>query len=142
MCFLLGFCAWRMHGACMAHVVLVLLNTVAVCFLMYRLHIMLAFLVSVTRSVGYMYACDVQRQAGRQATAVNIVLYADIWQDGGCRSFGLVCHSYNRDFFTGCEVKTEAFTRVWVDLGGSVHYPPSSFFSWACTKEKPRRFPA
>ena len=59
----------------------------------------------------------------RPDTAVNMVLYADIWQYGGCLSFGLICHSYNRDFFTGCEVKAEAFTRVWVELGGSVHYP-------------------
>ena len=57
----------------------------------------------------------------RLHTAVNMVLYADIWQYGGCLSFDLICHSYNRDLFTGCEVKAEAFTQVWDELGGSVH---------------------
>ena len=37
-------------------------------------------------------------------TAVNIVLYAEFWQNGGCLSFGLICQSYNGDFLTGCEL--------------------------------------
>ena len=72
-------------------------------------------------------------------TAVNIILYADIWQYGGCLSFGLI--SYNRDFFTGCEVKAEASTRVWVELGGSVHFPLVKLLLLACTKGKPPSIP-
>ena len=76
-------------------------------------------------------------------TAVNMILYADIWQYGGCLSFGLICHGYNRDFFTGCEVKAEASTRVWVELGGSVHHPLVKLLLLRLYElGNPRRYPA
>ena len=68
-------------------------------------------------------------------------LCADIRQNGGCLSFFLICHSYNRDFFTECEVKAEAFTRDWLELGGGVHYPRQASSHGLVQKGNPHRFP-